>query len=340
MCFKRPRLIKLQSVDNNSLFTRLVGAVETKKDQFEVPFTQTALVIKNGGNLKHYESGTYPVFENRAELDNWKRGCSIEIIYMPKTPNVEIRWGVGGINYRDTISNKVVNAGANGMFRIKIVNHQLFFEKAIGMLREFSLVDFENKFRPDVVNVFTEIFVNYARDNDLSYDDYDSQKMRVSYDIADLIKHSFVSSWGIEISEFIINKIDVQAEDKESIEKVFDEIEQESKRKRKKEELKEDLAELERLDDKKWEREQWLREREKEEKLAMMEVMKVTGKVDNKKKGANFCPNCGHSHEPDVEFCPNCGKKLSETSTVTCPECKTQNKGNAKFCSKCGAKLS
>ena len=108
--------------------------------------------------------------------------------------------------------------------------------------------------------------------------------------------------------------------------------EQELKRQRKLQ------AELERLDDKQWEREMYLKRLEQEDKAAYYEVLKVVGSKGGATAAGAFCPNCGHSYENGAAFCPGCGKKLA-AATVTCPKCGKTYPGDTAFCSACGTKL-
>ena len=101
--------------------------------------------------------------------------------------------------------------------------------------------------------------------------------------------------------------------------------------------MKEYLAELERLDDKQWEREKYLLEIKQNDKEAYYEVLKVIGAKEPASVGGNFCPKCGHSVEPNQAFCPACGQKLAKTETVC--SCGHVNSGDAAFCGGCGKKL-
>ena len=79
--------------DNQVLFVRVSDIVEDKEAILEVPFTHNALLIKGGGDCRLYKSGTHPVFDDKNEIKNWKKGISIEVIYIPKETSVKIEWG-------------------------------------------------------------------------------------------------------------------------------------------------------------------------------------------------------------------------------------------------------
>ena len=68
--------------DNSVLFVRVNDIVKVKDALFEVPFTHNAFLIKGGGDCRFYKSGTYPIFDDAAEIKAWKKGVSVEVIYI------------------------------------------------------------------------------------------------------------------------------------------------------------------------------------------------------------------------------------------------------------------
>ena len=94
--------------DNEILFVRVNDVVNSPKAKIEVPITHNAIVIKGGGDMRYYKSGTYDVFDNRKEVKNWKKGMSVEVVYIPKDTRVPIKWGTPNrLLYRDDASNGV-----------------------------------------------------------------------------------------------------------------------------------------------------------------------------------------------------------------------------------------
>ncbi len=318
--------------DNSILFVRVGDVVTTKDAMFEVPFTHMAFVIKGGGDFRVYQSGTYPVFESKEEMKAWKNGVSVEIIYVPKETSVLIRWGTPDkVTYRDKISNKVIEVGARGQFGISITNANQFFRKVVGATKEFDLERFRDRFSAAVVNDFADVFLTVVAKEELTYDQFDANRKTIAVQVGKMLSEKFERDWGIGLVDFIIEKFNISAEDMEKIENVADEIQQRNK-------MKEYLAELERLDDKQWEREMYLKRLEQEDKAAYYEVLKVVGSKGGATAAGAFCPNCGHSYENGAAFCPGCGKKLA-AATVTCPKCGKTYPGDTAFCSACGTKL-
>lgn len=332
--FSKDQIIKFEqnlcnaSINDNSvLFVRVNDVITTKDAKIEVPFTHTAMIIKGGADCRHYKSGSYDVFDNRSEAKEWKKGFSVEVIYMPKETNVIIFWGTPTkLTYRDPASAKVVSLGASGQFGISISNPEQFFRKVVGVRKEFDLDDFTNRFRAEVVDAFADVFLNVVTDNNISYDSFDANRRRIAQLVGKELADKFGRSWGIELVDFIISAFQISEEDKEKVETVLE-------TKIKEEKAKEVLGELERLDDKQWDREKYVLNLDKEDRKAYYDSVGAS-----KGKGASFCPQCGHSVENTSAFCPNCGNKLGNKKNV-CPDCGAEVASSAKFCSTCGKKL-
>ena len=346
MCFKKPQVIKFEqnhcnaSVNDNSvLFVRVTGEVKSKNDMFEIPFTHVGYVIKGGNDARVYKSGHYDVFDDKKEVKNWKKGFSVEIIYMPKETSVLINWGTPNkVRYRDEASNKVINVGSRGQFGITITNHEQFLRKVVGARQEFDLTDFRKRFSAAVVNEFADCFLSVVRDLKLTYDQFDANRKAIGEQVGKILSKKFEEDWGIALVDFIIEWFEISKEDTDAVEEAAAEA-------RKQQKLQEYLAELERLDDKQWEREKYLRQLELEDRAAYYEVLKVVGHPRGGENGAMtpgtaslFCPNCGNTMKAGDVFCPHCGKRVVK-ETVICPKCGKTNDGDAGFCADCGTKL-
>ena len=315
--------------DNSVLFVRVNDLIKTKDAILEVPFTHNAFLIKGGGDCRFYKSGTYDVFDDKSEVKAWKQGISVEVIYIPKETSVLIRWGTPSkVTYRDPLSSKVIAVGARGQFGISITNPEQFLRKVVGARKEFDLDDFTTRFSAAVVDEFADVFLNVVSDSGLSYDKFDANRKLIAKKAGEALSDKFSRDWGVGLVDFIIEGFNISAEDIEKVESVSDEEKNERK-------LKEHLAELERLDDKQWEREKYLLGLKQTDREAYYEVLKATGV---KEKGGSFCPKCGHSVESTQAFCSHCGNKMGKTDNV-CPDCGKVNPGDAKFCAGCGKKL-
>ena len=346
MFSKKPQIIKFEqnlchaSVNDNSiLFVRVTDEVVNKNAYFEIPLTHVAYVIKGGGDGRMYKSGHYDVFDDKKEVKAWKKGFSVDIIYMPKDTSVLINWGTPNkVKYRDEASNRVINVGARGQFGISITNHEQFFRKVVGSRKEFDLSDFRKRFSAAVVNEFADCFLSVVAESKLTYDQFDANRKSIGEKVGAILSAKFEESWGIGLVDFIIEWFEISQEDTETVEEAAADV-------RKQQKLKEYLAELERLDDKQWEREKYLRRLELEDRAAYYEVLKVIGHPQGGERNGMvpgtataFCSHCGQILKGGDIFCPKCGKRVVK-ETVMCPKCGKANDGDASFCAACGEKL-
>lgn len=319
--------------DNEILFVR-VGDVITDPDaRFEVPITHDAIVIKGGGDMRYYKSGNYDIFDDKKDIKKWKLGLSVEVIYIPKDTRVLIKWGTPNrLRYRDDASNKVITVGARGEFDVSVTNAEQFFRKVVGAKKEFNLMEFRKRFSETVATEFADIFLKTIEEKQLTYDKFTANKKAIGDSMGKTLSPKFEREWGLSVLNFKIADFDLQDEDMEAIEDAAAE-------KQRQEKLKDYLAELERLDDKKWEREKYLRQLELQDKNAYYEVLKVIGKnskTDDEEE--NKCPNCGLAYKSTDKFCPHCGKRVSK-EPIICSNCGKSNESTAVFCANCGKKL-
>ena len=319
--------------DNEVLFVRVGDIVTSAEARIEVPITHGAIVIKGGGDIKYYKSGTYDVFDNRKEIKNWKSGMSVEVIYIPKDTRVLIKWGTPNrLRYRDEASNKVITIGARGEFDVSVTNPEQFFRKVVGVKKEFNLTEFRKRFSETVATEFADIFLSVVDSKKLTYDKFTANKKAIGESMGEILSPTFERDWGLSVLNFKIADFDLLDDDLEAIEDAAAE-------KQKQEKLKEYLAELERLDNKQWEREKYLRQLELQDRAAYYEVVKVIGNSSAEPKiQKNICPNCGLEYKDTDKFCPHCGKRVSK-DPIICPDCGKANESTSTFCANCGKKL-
>ena len=278
--------------DNDILFVRVSDQITDKDALLEVPLTHIAYVIKGGGYGKVYKSGTYPVFEDSKEVRNWQQGISVEIIYMPKDPNVPIKWGTNEkIKYRDEVSGKVVGVAAHGVFDVSISNPEQFYRKVVGARREFSLREFQDRFSANVLSEFTAIFFQTIDELKLTSDKFDANKKSIQEKTGRLLNRIFEDEWGVSLNNFIIQYIGVS-----------------------------DMEVATREEEKPIEKQ--------EEKPVQARFCPYCGaqvreddvfcsKCGKKlEKDSITCPSCGKSNNIYAQFCVYCGKKISEGNHV------------------------
>lgn len=332
---KKGQVIKFEqnlcraSVDDNSvLFVRVGDTVTDKNAVIEVPFTHNAVIIKGGGDCRFYKSGNYDVFDGNSEVRDWKRGLSVDVVYIPRDTRVLIKWGTPNrVRYRDEASGKVITVGAFGEFDVSVAEPIKFFRKVVGAKREFDITEFSKRYAETVATEFADIFLRVVAEMHLTYDRFTANKKQIGERMGEILSPMFEEQWGLSVLNFKIADFDLYDEDMHAIEEAAADVVRQDK-------LKEYLREAERLDDKQWEREKYLRELQLKDKAAYYEVLKVIGE----KREAVRCPHCGAELDASATFCSACGKRVS-TAPIVCPDCGRANDCGAAFCSGCGKKL-
>ena len=346
---KKPQIIKLSQElchasfhDNDVLFVRIANQIVDKHAYVEIRDGYNAYIIKGGSDVRFYRSGTEPVriFDDKSEVKAWKKGFSVDVVYMSADASLSVLWGTQNkVTYRDMASNHVISVGASGSLEeFTITNHQQFFKKVIGARNELSIQEFKKRFLAVIVDDFADRFLKAVEKLKLTYDQFDRYRKEIAKEIWEELGPYFEKSCGCTFRRFIISEFVIAENDKAAIEEASAEVRRQQK-------LKEYLAELERLDDKQWEREKYLRQLELEDRTAYYEVLKVIGHphgADNDgmtpKTATVYCPHCGQVLKGGDIFCPKCGKRVVK-ETVICPNCGKANDGDAAFCGTCGHKL-
>lgn len=325
-------LCKADALQNEVLFVKVKDVVTSKNAYVEIPRSHTALIVKGGSDVRYYKDGPIKLFDDKKEVKDFKKGFSVEVIYIAKEGKLTIKWGTPSkIIFRDEESNRIVNVGAIGEFDIFISNPLKFYETTAVTADEFDSESYSNMFRNIVVNRFTDIFLKVVKERKLTYDQCLENKLEIGDAIGEILNEKFQNEYGVGVKNFVIMKFNWDSDDTDAIEAAAAE-------KRERERLKEEQAEKERLDDKQWEREKYLRQLELQDKNAYYEAIKAMGKNKQDNKN-NKCPYCGFEYKFSDKFCPHCGKRVSK-EPIICPDCGKVNDYMATFCANCGKKLS
>lgn len=324
-------LCQANSKDNSVLFVKVKDIITDKNAYVEIPSSHSALIIKGGSDIRYYKEGPVKIFDDKSELKDWKRGFSVEVVYLANNGKITIGWGTPNkIMFRDEASNRVVNVGASGEFDMSVYNALQFYKTTAITADEFDREAYGDMFRNIVVNLFTDIFLSVLKERRLTYDQCDAAKLQIGEDIGNVLNNKFRTEYGVEIKNFIIKRFLWSDEDKAA-------IEQAAAERTKQQRLREYLDTLERLYDKQPERDKFLRQLELQDKNAYDEVMKIVGDVNN--VGGIKCPFCGANCKSKDMFCPSCGKRVSK-DPIVCPACGKSNDHTATFCVHCGNRLS
>lgn len=336
--------------ENEVLFVRVDSIVESKKDLIEVPFTHNAYVIKGGGDIRFYKSGTHNIFDDKQEVREWKKGATVEVIYIPKEVRVLVRWGTPSrFPYNDPVRNMILDVGANGHFRVSVSNPEQFIRVIVGQTKQFDLDRFSATFAGEVRNSFGKIFQSVATSMNLSYEQFEAYRDDISQRIGAELSKKFDKDYGISLVDFAVDAINVSAANIEKIK--FNEMQQEKERQENEQKAERERLEAERKQEIEKENERiWLEKKYQmdmahAEKMHELDVNKaigissaMAGKPEEVKAKVVFCNNCGTKLEEGELFCHECGARRPGSDLV-CPNCHHKNPSDTKFCSKCGTKL-
>ena len=152
-------LCNANSKDNSVLFVKIKDVITDKNAFVEIPQSHNALIVKGGSDVRYYEEGPVNVFDDKSEIKNWKKGFSVEVIYLAKNGKITICWGTPNkITFRDEASNRVVTVGANGEFDICVDNALQFYKTTAVTADEFDREAYGDMFRAIVVNLLPIYF--------------------------------------------------------------------------------------------------------------------------------------------------------------------------------------
>lgn len=332
---------------NDDIFVRKTVTDFGKDDVVIVHETHSAMLLKDGKLQDTLEAGRYPLFEIQKKffgLVKEKTDTEVDLIYVSKTAELPVRWGTPTqFTFRDPLTGIPARVGASGEFGVKVKDPVMLYKVLIGASREFSVEDLRNRLRARMLNEIEPAIAREMREKNISYTEFTEHKQEIGAGIAPAIGKLFEDSYGMKITYFLIGNVVVNAQDAQKIEAELDRKKAEEQEKAKKEAEREDykwwVAEYERLEDRKFEREMLMRELEAKDREKYLEVCKIVGwNGSGASSGKNFCPNCGHEYPAGARFCGNCGKPVGEWK-VKCPFCGAENPSANKFCGGCGKPL-
>lgn len=335
-----------------------------------VPDTHYAVTVKDGRFQDVKDSGSHDLFDvKKGAFGKVKKVGShtVDIIFMSKTYRLKVLWGTKNkFDLRDPISDVMIKVGACGEFTVQICEPKKAYERFVGTLKEYNSEDLKEYLANELMIEIKTALAKTMIEKKLSYDRLSEYNKEIGDSIKGIIAKWFEKEYGLKLYNFLISTILISDDDKAKIEAELERRRQEIKTKEEQEEKRKEeeraeikareekelerknareiALELERLDDKLFERQLKLRELESKDYEKYLEVLKILGwekgaetKIE-KPSGARYCTKCGHSYENGDMFCPGCGARVG-SSKVKCPKCGKESKGDAAFCSGCGTKL-
>ena len=321
----------------------------TEDSEIIVPETHYAFVVKEGVTGPTLDSGRHKIVANPKKFLFFCRKIEkgeVDVIYISKTYKLQVFWGTNEpFDYRDTETGLPIHINVRGEITLQVSNPRQFVDELVGFTRSYETDDLKNYLKAQLLTQIKASIARLMREGGVSYTSITENLMEFTKALEPDV-FELVSRYGLKPCSFIVEEVKIPLEEKQRIEAALEEVKAEILRKAEldllKKEAREIAAELERLDDKNFERQMRLRELESRDYDKYLDVIKHIGTqpVVNTQvgKGARYCTKCGHSFENGDMYCPGCGAKVGE-GKVICPHCKKENSAKSKFCSGCGKKI-
>lgn len=336
--------------DNEHLFLRYHLKFSNPEATIIIMEPNKAVIYKDGVSSGVLNAGPHPLYsadeiQKKGFLFFKKKSLKEEIlvdlvVYNPKL-TYKGKWGTGMnrlIPSRDPETQIAIDYHGRGAFDLRIADVELFHTTLVGNDPNFDM----EKLKERVVEfIFQEIrheFADALSRLHLGYVDVARHEKEIADAIQPALSDKLCENYGLVVPQFAIDQFFIDDEKREEIETYL-------KTHREKIEYKKDAKELaeeiERLDDKQWEREKYLIGLRREDYAKYLEVVKILGingvKAEPTRKN-HYCSKCGAEVEPDASFCPKCGAQLKSVERV-CPHCGKQIKSKGKYCPHCGKEL-
>ena len=340
--------------DNNSMFYRAYGDIVNMDTKIIISDPNVAILIKDGVKSPILQGGAFPIYEK----DEKKTGCSffgkaklkekkvIDLIVYNPTYAYHAYWGLSEpIRTRDVETQLPVSFRSLGYYDVKISNVEKFHNSLVGSSRSFSMDDLLDRITPIVSQVVKNEIVNVIHSLHLNYIDVTNHISEIAEKIQPIVSESLNEQYGLYVPIFVVDKLNIPDEDRNAIEEA---LKEEREKYNFKKDAKEIAEELERLDDKEWEREKYLIGLRRDDYSKYLEVIKVLGypkhfsqkEESNKEhtKSGSYCPKCGNPVEKDAAFCPKCGEQIKSIERK-CPHCNKVLNSKGKYCPYCGKEI-
>ena len=330
--------------NNEELFKRFSVTDLPADAKIIVPETHNAILLKDGMMMDTLNSGSYDIFDSKKKKHD--PNITVEVIYMSKTAKLKVNWGTRTqFDLRDTETDVPIKVGAHGEFEVQICNPRKAYLELIGVKGNFNVDELKERLSMRMMSKIEPAIAQTMREKNLSYDRMSEHKDEIAQSVLKVLSKMFEEEYGLRMFSFTLANVLISPESIQAIENARQAKKQKAEEEKKKleDEKREEAAkaEAERLDDKNWEREQYLLELKQKDYAKYLEVCKIIGwesKEGGSKSTGRYCPNCGRPYGQNDKFCMGCGKQLGDVKKV-CPNCKKENPSDAMFCAGCGTKL-
>ena len=330
-----------------------------------VPPTHNALIIRNGAIVNLCSEGEFPLTENGVTIR------SLKVIFVSKTAKVTVKWGTKlhqRIEYVDPKIGKPVSVGAFGFMDVRASDPRKFYLDLVANFGDvFSTEDLEDRMRTLVVDETIKSLGRVINEKKPSYVDFKSAKYDIQTQVGNYLCDKFSDEFGFGVSNFIIDSLNLLAEQEAEIKQVYA---QDSAYEREKVnyERKQEIEERERLSERRRKEairddkdlDDFLYERERDRLRELNEYERKNRHEDEDRawtredKERDFEERLHGKHldtvkdieisRSEAEKVKNQNSNSSESSSAInaghhCSVCGSSFKPGAKYCPTCGAVL-
>ncbi len=326
--------------DNNALFWRFSADILNPEAEVIVDDTHEVVFVKDGMLLGVFGGGRYPVFDYKKGLFGAKKvgACTVDLLFISKTARLNVKWGTTSpFAFRDELTDILVHVRAFGEFEVRVHNSKKFYTELVGADKNFSIEDLQRRLMQRLLSFIEPSIYRTLKEKHIPFEDIALYKLDIAESLKKQLADIFASDYGLEVCSFTFGSISPSEEEIDLLEAKRKEIKGNEQYKK---DAKEIAAELERLDDKNFEREKILHSLKAEDAEKYYDVLKTLGWPDGDKpepKKTMVCPVCHAKYGSEIKFCPNDGAKLFEDGI--CPSCHKKVPEGAAFCPYCGHKL-
>lgn len=357
--------------DNSVLIYKHPSEDFNTLSQLIVHESQEAVFYSDGQALDSFKAGRYTLETKNIPLLSKIRnlvsgGVSpfhTEVYFINLATMMDIAWGTPTqVTVKDPKYGYSYSAGASGTFGLKITD---------GRKLLINLVGTENKMSTsDVQRYFKELIVTRAKNcialelSKYSYNEFNQHLNDISESVALQVKND-IAHYGIEIINFFLSAVNINADDLEELKKLDNEVA--------KKHFQaigdstatiinaEAMAKARNIQGYTWQQEKQFDVSQafaNNEGFAanpanmmaqiplafsMGDMLKtnVDAMVSSEDKNKNpviKCKTCGQEIPSNAKFCFHCGEKVEMPSIAYCTECGEKMLPEAKFCMKCGTR--
>ncbi len=191
-------------IDKNELFVRKQIDRPNKHVIIVVPELYNAILIKQGEYCNSLPSGKYPAV-NRNE-----KKISVELMYVSKTREVEIKWGLPGKFELSDKNCNVAKVGARGSLKFKIAEPRKAYFELIDSENSFSEEHLQTKLRNRLCVEIQPFIAKAVNELNLEVDSLDKNCIEVAALIMPMVAEMIKRDYGLQLDMFTVDAISVE----------------------------------------------------------------------------------------------------------------------------------